>query len=120
MRTLEVSGASLDDIRTFEYTCLGEVRILGALKHDCIVELYGHEISSKWITSENGNEHRVLQSSILMEHIKGGSLKVKFFLYSIYIESLCNINQNLLNGFIVLRVTLRSSPKLVSTMSPWI
>lgn len=75
MRTLEVSGASLDDIRTFEYTCLGEVRILGALKHDCIVELYGHEISSKWITSENGNEHRVLQSSILMEHIKGGSLK---------------------------------------------
>ncbi|KFK42763.1 hypothetical protein AALP_AA1G036600 [Arabis alpina] len=76
MRTLEVSGASLDDSRTFEYTCLGEVRILGALKHDCIVELYGHEISSKWITSENGNEHRrVLQSSILMEHIEGGSLK---------------------------------------------
>ncbi|EOA39548.1 hypothetical protein CARUB_v10008166mg [Capsella rubella] len=76
MRTLEVSGASLDDIRTFEYTCLGEVRILGALKHDCIVELYGHEISSQWITSENGIEHqRILQSSILMEHIKGGSLK---------------------------------------------
>uniref|UniRef100_A0A1J3JM25 Serine/threonine-protein kinase PAK 6 n=1 Tax=Noccaea caerulescens TaxID=107243 RepID=A0A1J3JM25_NOCCA len=76
MRTLEVRGASVDDIRTFEYTCLGEVRILGALKHDCIVELYGHEISSKWITSENGNEHRrVLQSSILMEHIEGGSLK---------------------------------------------
>ncbi|XP_019094836.1 PREDICTED: uncharacterized protein LOC109124472 isoform X2 [Camelina sativa] len=76
MRTLEVSGASLDDIRTFEYTCLGEVRILGALKHDCIVELYGHEISSKWMTSENGLEHRrILQSSILMEHIKGGSLK---------------------------------------------
>ncbi|XP_024009183.1 uncharacterized protein LOC18994444 isoform X2 [Eutrema salsugineum] len=76
MRTLEVSGASVDDIRTFEFTCLGEVRILGALKHDCIVELYGHEISSKWITSENGNEHRrILQSSILMEHINGGSLK---------------------------------------------
>ncbi|XP_013696313.2 uncharacterized protein LOC106400505 [Brassica napus] len=76
MRTLEVSGASVDDIRTFEYTCLGEVRILGALKHDCIVELYGHEISSKWITSENGNEHRrILQSSILMEYIEGGSLK---------------------------------------------
>ncbi|CAH8390500.1 unnamed protein product [Eruca vesicaria subsp. sativa] len=76
MRTLEVSGASVDDIRTFEYTCLGEVRILGALKHDCIVELYGHEISSKWITSENGNDHRrILQSSILMEYIQGGSLK---------------------------------------------
>ncbi|KAL1188836.1 Serine/threonine-protein kinase STY13 [Cardamine amara subsp. amara] len=76
MRTLEVSGAFSDDIRTFEYTCLGEVRILGSLKHDCIVELYGHEISSKWITTENGNEHRrILQSSILMEHIKGGSLK---------------------------------------------
>ncbi|KAF8111697.1 hypothetical protein N665_0073s0055 [Sinapis alba] len=77
MRTLEVSGASVDEIRTFEYTCLGEVRILGALKHDCIVELYGHEISSKWmITSENGNEHRrILQSSILMEYIEGGSLK---------------------------------------------
>ncbi|CAH8336792.1 unnamed protein product [Eruca vesicaria subsp. sativa] len=76
MRTLEVSGASVDDIRTFEYACLGEVRILGALKHDCIVELYGHELSSKWITSENGNEHRrILQSAILMEHIEGGSLK---------------------------------------------
>ncbi|KAJ4914841.1 Leucine-rich repeat protein kinase family protein [Raphanus sativus] len=77
MRTLEVSGASsVDEIRTFEYTCLGEVRILGELKHDCIVELYGHEISSKWITSENGNEHRrILQSSILMEYIEGGSLK---------------------------------------------
>ncbi|KAF8111602.1 hypothetical protein N665_0074s0126 [Sinapis alba] len=76
MRTLEVSGASVDDIRTFEYTCLGEVRILGALKHDSIVELYGHELSSKWLTSENGNEHRrILQSAILMEHIEGGSLK---------------------------------------------
>ncbi|VYS48167.1 unnamed protein product [Arabidopsis thaliana] len=35
-------------------------------------------------------------------------------LYSIYIKSLCNINQNLLIGFIVLRVTLRSSQKLVA------
>lgn len=77
MRTLEVNGASVDDIRTFEYTCLGEVRILGALKHDCIVELYGHELSSKWIASEDGNGHRrVLQSAILMEYIEGGSLKV--------------------------------------------
>ncbi|KAL0758117.1 hypothetical protein Bca101_095785 [Brassica carinata] len=76
MRTLEVNGASVDDIRTFEYTCLGEVRILGALKHDCIVELYGHELSSKWIASGDGNGHRrVLQSAILMEYIEGGSLK---------------------------------------------
>ncbi|KAJ0229704.1 Protein kinase domain-containing protein [Hirschfeldia incana] len=75
-RTLDVSGASVDDIRTFEYTCLGEARILGALKHDCIVELYGHELSSKWINSEDGNEpRRILQSAILMEHIGGGSLK---------------------------------------------
>ncbi|XP_010556881.1 PREDICTED: uncharacterized protein LOC104826066 isoform X2 [Tarenaya hassleriana] len=76
MRTLEVSGASEHEIRTFEYSCLGEVRILGALKHDCIVELYGHQISSKWITSEDGKTHkRILQSSVLMEHVKGGSLK---------------------------------------------
>ena len=116
MRTLEVSGASVDDIRTFEYTCLGEVRILGALKHDCIVELYGHEISSKWITSENGNEHRrILQSSILMEYIEGGSLKVYLLLL------LCIINENLL--FIVLllfRVTLRSFLKMVNIMYQWI
>lgn len=92
MRTLEVNGASVDDIRTFEYTCLGEVRILGALKHDCIVELYGHELSSKWIASEDGNEHRrVLQSAILMEYIKGGSLKVNILLFILYLDTLCNI-----------------------------
>lgn len=84
MRTLEVCGASVDEIRNFEYSCLGEVRILGALQHSCIVELYGHQLSSKWIPSNNGNpERRMLQSVILMEHVKGGSLKVRF--YSLWI-----------------------------------
>lgn len=77
MRILEVCGDSVDEVRNFEYCCLGEVRILGALKHSCIVEIYGHQISSKWIPASDGNlEHRVLQSAILMEHVKGGSLKV--------------------------------------------
>ncbi|XP_062108307.1 uncharacterized protein LOC133819151 [Humulus lupulus] len=76
VRTVEVCRTSANDIRNFEYGCLGEVRILGALQHSCIVEMYGHEISSKWISSADGNsECRVLQSTILMEYIKGGSLK---------------------------------------------
>lgn len=79
---MEVCKTSADDIRNFEYGCLGEVRILGALQHSCIVEMYGHQISSKWIPSPDGNpEHRALQSTILMEYIKGGSLKVNL-LYS--------------------------------------
>lgn len=66
-----------DTVRNFERGCLGEVRILGALQHPCVVEMYGHQISSKWIPSADGNsERRVLQSTILMEYIKGGSLKV--------------------------------------------
>ncbi|KAL6971672.1 hypothetical protein U1Q18_031352 [Sarracenia purpurea var. burkii] len=77
VRTLEVRGISMDAIRNFEYGCLGEVRILRALKkHSCIVEIYGHQISSKWIQSSDGDpEHHVLQSIILMEYVKGGSLK---------------------------------------------
>lgn len=52
--------------------------MLGALQHPCIVEMYGHRISTKWIPSADGNpERRVLQSAILMEYIEGGSLKVK-------------------------------------------
>lgn len=79
MRTIEVCGTSGDDIRNFEYGCLGEVRILSVLKHTCIVEMYGHQISSKWVSSKDGNsEHRILRSAILMEHIEGGSLKVNF------------------------------------------
>lgn len=74
---MEVSAASLDDVRNFEYTCLGEVRILGALReHPCIVEVYGHKISSEWLAaSDEKPEHRMLRSAILMEYVKGGSVK---------------------------------------------
>nr|AMM42875.1 LRR-RLK [Vernicia fordii] len=76
VRTLEICGTSMDEIRNFEYSCIGEVRILGALQHSCIVELYGHQISSKWVPSEEGKpERQILQSAILMEYVKGGSLK---------------------------------------------
>ncbi|PNT15386.2 hypothetical protein POPTR_010G081400v4 [Populus trichocarpa] len=76
VRTLEVCEASADEIRNFEYSCLGEVRVLGVLQHSCIVEMYGHQLSSKWIPSEDGNpERRILQSVILMEYVNGGSLK---------------------------------------------
>lgn len=77
VRTKEVSAASLDEIRNFEYTCLGEVRILGVLReHPCIVEIYGHRISSEWIAaSDEKAEHRLLCSAILMEYVRGGSLK---------------------------------------------
>ena len=68
----------MDEIRNFEYTCLGEVRILGVLReHPCIVEIYGHKISSEWIAaSDEKPEHRLLCSAILMEYVRGGSLKV--------------------------------------------
>ncbi|KAL6189578.1 hypothetical protein ACLB2K_040965 [Fragaria x ananassa] len=76
MRTLEVYGTSVDDIRNFEYSCIGEVRILGALQHPCIVEMYGHSMSSKWAPSMDGSSgQRTLQSVIFMEYINGGSLK---------------------------------------------
>ncbi|XP_028789169.1 uncharacterized protein LOC114745182 [Neltuma alba] len=76
VRTLEVKESSPDKIKNFEYNCLGEVRILGALKHPCIVEMYGHQISYKWTLLEDGNpEHCVLRSAIFMEYIEGGSLK---------------------------------------------
>ncbi|KAF5752336.1 hypothetical protein HS088_TW01G00244 [Tripterygium wilfordii] len=76
VHTLEVGGSLLDEIKSFEYSCLGEVRILGALRHPYVVELYGHKISSKWVPSTDGNpERRILESAIFMEFIKGGSLK---------------------------------------------
>ncbi|KAK9287821.1 hypothetical protein L1049_016263 [Liquidambar formosana] len=76
VRTLEACRTLVDEIKNFEYSCLGEVRILGALKHSCIVEIYGHQISSKWVSSEDGNpDRRILQSAILLEYIRGGSLK---------------------------------------------
>ncbi|KAM7279018.1 hypothetical protein ACFE04_006152 [Oxalis oulophora] len=77
LRTIEVSDTfATGDIRNFEYSCLGEVRILGGLRHPCIVEMYGHKISCKWVHSADGNpERRILQSAILMEYVEGGSLK---------------------------------------------
>ncbi|KAJ4968606.1 hypothetical protein NE237_015307 [Protea cynaroides] len=68
---------SVKELRNFEYTCLGEVRMLRALKkHSCIVEIYGHQISSKWVPPLEGHkECRLLQSTIVMEYIEGGSLK---------------------------------------------
>ncbi|OVA03456.1 Protein kinase domain [Macleaya cordata] len=77
VRTLKTYGATVEEIKNFEYTCLGEVRILGALKkHSCIVDIYGHQISSQWVPSVDGNEeHRLLRSAIVMEYIEGGSLR---------------------------------------------
>ncbi|CAL1396552.1 unnamed protein product [Linum trigynum] len=76
VRTLEVCGNSANAIRNFEHSCLGEVRMLGALQHPCIIKMYGHQLSSKWTLSEEGRpERRVLQSAIFMEYVKGGSLK---------------------------------------------
>ncbi|KAJ9538320.1 hypothetical protein OSB04_031053, partial [Centaurea solstitialis] len=76
VRTLEVSGISADKIKNFEFNCLGEVRLLSVLKHPCIVKILGHQISTKWLPSQDGiPKHRVLQSAIFMEHVKGGSLK---------------------------------------------
>lgn len=77
LRTLDSYGASDEDIRTFEYTLLAEVRIMGVLrKHSHITEIYGHHFSSKWVPSSVGNtESRQLQSIVFMEYIRGGSLK---------------------------------------------
>ncbi|XP_050372713.1 uncharacterized protein LOC126790504 [Argentina anserina] len=76
VRTLVIDGTSGDDVRKFEYSCLGEVRMLGALQHPCIVEMYGHQISSKWAPLVNGAPcSRTLQSAIFMEYMNGGSLK---------------------------------------------
>ncbi|XP_062169022.1 uncharacterized protein LOC133875048 [Alnus glutinosa] len=76
VRKLEVCATSVDELRNFEYSCLGEVRILGALRHSCIVEMYGHQISSQWVPSVDGNpECRMLKSAIFLEYIEGGSLK---------------------------------------------
>ncbi|KAG4982885.1 hypothetical protein JHK87_027634 [Glycine soja] len=76
VRTLEEQGSLADKIKNFEYNCLREIRILGALKHPCIVEMYGHQISCQWFVSADGNpKHRVLRSAIFMEYVEGGSLK---------------------------------------------
>ncbi|XP_057771533.1 uncharacterized protein LOC130991373 [Salvia miltiorrhiza] len=76
VRTIDICGASADEVRNFELSCLGEVRMLSVLKHSCIVEIYGHQISSNWSMTADGNYGgRTLQSAILMENIKGGSLR---------------------------------------------
>ncbi|XP_055813579.1 uncharacterized protein LOC129883054 [Solanum dulcamara] len=76
VRTLEIPKSTADEIKNFEFSCIGEVRVLGVLNSSCIVKYYGHQISSRWVPSSDGSsESRTLQSAILMEHIKGGSLK---------------------------------------------
>lgn len=76
VRVLELCRSSADEIRNFELSCLGEVRLLGSLQHSCIVEMYGHQLCSQWLPSEEGNqERRILRSVILLEYVKGGSLK---------------------------------------------
>ncbi|XP_030530395.1 uncharacterized protein LOC115740883 isoform X2 [Rhodamnia argentea] len=76
VRSLEVCSDSVEEIRKLEYSCLGEVRILGALRHACIVEMYGHQLSSQRVTSAGANpERRMWRSAIYMEYVKGGSLK---------------------------------------------
>ncbi|XP_060182618.1 uncharacterized protein LOC132612355 [Lycium barbarum] len=87
VRTLEVSKSLADEIRNFEFNCIGEVRVLGVLNSSCIVKYYGHQISSRWAPSSDGSsESRTLQSAILMEHIKGGSLKK-------YVDKLSNAGE---------------------------
>ncbi|KAK4355557.1 hypothetical protein RND71_024528 [Anisodus tanguticus] len=87
VRTLEVSKSSADEIRNFEFNCIGEVRVLSVLNSPCIVKYYGHQISSRWAPSSDGSsESRTLQSAILMEHIKGGSLKK-------YVDKLSNAGE---------------------------
>nr|AFN19672.1 serine/threonine receptor-like cytoplasmic kinase [Bambusa balcooa] len=76
VRYLDTRCASSDEVKNFEYKLLAEVRMLGALrKHQSIVEIYGHQLYSKWVQADSDKEYRVLQSIILMEYVKGGSLK---------------------------------------------
>jgi serine/threonine protein kinase len=77
IRYLDTRSASNDEVKLFEYKLLGEVRMLGALrKQRSIVDIYGHQLSSKWVQVDGDKEYRILQSIILMEYVNGGSLKV--------------------------------------------
>jgi serine/threonine protein kinase len=76
IRYLDTRSASNDEVKLFEYKLLGEVRMLGALrKQRSIVDIYGHQLSSKWVQVDGDKEYRILQSIILMEYVNGGSLK---------------------------------------------
>lgn len=76
IRYLDTRRVSNDEVKLFEYKLLGEVRMLGALrKHRSIVDIYGHQLSSKWVQVDGDKEYRILQSIILMEYVNGGSLK---------------------------------------------
>lgn len=77
VRFLESRGSSKEQQKSFELNCLAEVRMLSALReHPCIVQLYGHKLSSSWVSSSDGTgESQVLQFIIAMEYIKGGCLE---------------------------------------------
>ena len=120
VRTLEVQGSSADKIKNFENNFLGEVRILGALKHPCIVEIYGHQILSQWtLSADGGPEHRVLRSAIFMEYVDGGSLKVRFPIsIAVTTDIFFVVSLNL--HFFSNRTISRSYQKLVKSMFHWI
>ncbi|KAL4588413.1 hypothetical protein LXL04_001301 [Taraxacum kok-saghyz] len=76
VRTIEATGSSSEEVKNFEFSCLGEVRLLTVFNNPCIVKILGHQISTKWLPSQNTmQDDCVLQSAIFMEHVKGGSLK---------------------------------------------
>lgn len=77
VRFLESRGTSKEQQKSFELNCLAEVRMLSALReHPCIVKLYGHQLSSSWVSSSDGTgESQVLQFIIAMEYVKGGCLE---------------------------------------------
>lgn len=77
VRFLESRGACKEQQKSFELNCLAEVRMLSALrKHPCIVQLYGHQLSSSWVSSSDGTgDSQVLQFIIAMEYVKGGCLE---------------------------------------------
>lgn len=77
VRFLESRGSSKEQQKSFELNCLAEVRMLSALReHPCIVQLYGHKLSSSWVSSSDGTgESQVLQFIIAMEYVKGGCLE---------------------------------------------
>lgn len=111
VRTLK-AGCPMEEAKNFEYRCLGEVRILNAVKkHPCIVEIYGHKISSKWAQSSDGERpHRIMQSAILLEYVKGGSLKK-------YVEKLRREGEKHVKGELALHIARDVASALVELHS---